>query len=131
MPSSRLRIVLAVGACVLTGPVLGFAEPGSQSGPNAATSGAPDAADPGRAGSWIHVDPQTGKRVPRPAGAAAVPPDPAFSTSHRGLVEKSAPGGGVMVDLQGRFRSAATATVGADGKSHLDCVPPGTAARQE
>ena len=131
MRSSRLRIVLAVGACVLTGPVLGFAEPGSQPGTNAATSGAPDAADPGRAGSWIHVDPQTGKRVARPAASVAIAADPAFSTSHQGLVEQPAPGGGMMLNLQGRFRSAATATVGVDGKAHVECVPPGTAARKE
>ena len=131
MPSPHLRVVIAVGVCVLTGPVLGLAEPGSEPGTNAATSGAPGAADPGRAGSWIHVDPRTGKRVPRPAGAAAVPPAPAFSTSHQGLVEKPAPGGGIMIDLQGRFRNAATATVGADGTVHRDCVPPGMAAPKE
>ena len=123
MPSLRLRVVVAVGVCVLTSPVIGFTEPG----PAPATQAGPDAA----AGSWIHVDPQTGKRVPRPAGAAVVPPVPAFSTSHQGLVEKPAPGGGMMVDLQGRFRSAATATVGADGTVHRDCVPPGTAAQEE
>ena len=131
MPSPRLGVVIAVGVCVLTSPIVGFAEPGPEAPANAAASGAPDAAAPARAGSWIHVDPQTGKRVPRPAGAAAVPPDPAFSTSHRGLVEEPAPGGGMMIDLQDRFRSAATATVGADGKAHRDCVPPGTAAGKE
>jgi hypothetical protein len=37
----------------------------------------------------------------------------------------------MMLNLQGRFRSAASATVGADGKVVLDCVAPGTAARKE
>lgn len=131
MASPRLRLVIAVGVCVLTNPIVGLAEPGPEPATNVATSGAPDAATPARAGQWIHVDPQTGQRVPPPAGRAAVTVDPAFSTSHAGLVEQPAPGGGVMVDLQGRFRSAATATVGADGKAHLDCVPPGTAGRKE
>ena len=54
-----------------------------------------------------------------------------FSTSHQGLVEKPAPGGGMMIDLQGRFRSAATATAGADGTPVVDCIQPGTAARGE
>jgi hypothetical protein len=131
MPWSRLRVVIAVGVCLLTSPVVGLAEPGPGSATNAAASAAADGATPARAGSWINVDPQTGQRIPAPPGGVAIPASPAFSTSHQGLVEEPAPGGGVMVDLQGRFRSAATATVGADGKSHLDCVPPGTAARQE
>ena len=51
----------------------------------------------------------------------------AYSTSHEGLVETPSPvpGGGVMVDLQGRFLSPLTATVGADGKiemRHAPCV---------
>ena len=129
MRSSRLRIVIAVGVCVLTSPVVTFAEPGSAPATKAGASA--DAAAPGRAGSWIHVDPQTGKRVARPAVSAAIAADPAFSTSHQGLVEQPAPGGGMMLNLQGRFRSAATATVGADGKAHVECVPPGTAARKE
>jgi hypothetical protein len=131
MSSPRLRVVVAVGVCVLTSPIVGFAEPGSEPATNAATSSAPDAAAPARAGQWIHVDPQTGQRIPPPAGRAAVAVDPAFSSSHQGLVEEAAPGGGVMIDLQGRFRSAATATIERDGKAHLDCVPPGMGARKE
>jgi hypothetical protein len=131
MPSSRLCVVIAVGVCVLTRPVVGLAEPGPKSATNAAASAAADGAAPARADSWINVDPQTGQRIPAPPGGVAIPASPAFSTSHQGLVEEPAPGGGVMIDLQGRFRSAVTATVGADGKSHLDCVPPGTAARQD
>jgi hypothetical protein len=37
----------------------------------------------------------------------------------------------MMIDLQGRFRSAATATVAADGKPVVDCIQPGTAGRGE
>jgi hypothetical protein len=115
MPSRRLSSLIAAGALVCTLPSGVFADP------------AADPAAPGAAGSWINVDPQTGKRIPVPSSGAGVqvPADPAFSTSHSGLVEQAAPGGGVMVDLQGRFRSAATATVGPDGTVHLDCVTPG------
>ena len=123
----RLRAAMAIAIATT---FLAGARPAAADDANAPTSGAPNAA-PGRAGQWIHVDPQTGKRVPAPAGGVAIPADPAFSTSHAGLVEQPAPGGGVMIDLQGRFRSAATATVGPDGKAHPDCVPPGTAAGKE
>lgn len=125
----RLRAAMAIAIATT---LLAGARPAAADDANAAPDSAPNAA-PGRAGQWIHVDPQTGQRVPPPpaAGRAAVPVDPAFSTSHAGLAEHPAPGGGMMVDLQGRFRSAATATVGADGKADLDCVPPGTAAGKE
>ena len=129
MPSPRLRVVIAVGVCVLTSPSIGRAEPGSEPAPNTASSDAPTAG--ARPGSWVQVDPQTGKRVPLSARGVTIPPDPAFSTSHQGLVEKPAPGGGMMIDLQGRFRSAATARLGTDDKPHVGCVPPGTAAAKE
>lgn len=109
MPSPRLLIVIAIGACIVVDPSVVTADPATQ------------------AGSRINVDPQTGMRIPGPTGAVALPPDPAFSTSHSGLSEQPAPGGGVMVDLQGRFRSAATATIGPDEKAHVDCVTPGAA----
>ena len=116
MPSSRFVVLLAAGALLAATPRAALADP------------APDAGAAAAAGSWINVDPATGKRIPVPSGVIALPADPAFSTSHSGLVERPAPGGGVMVDLQGRFRSAATATVGPDGKAHVDCVAPGGAA---
>jgi hypothetical protein len=124
------------GACILTSPIVGLAEPGTEPPTNAATNAPPSGssnnlAAPGRAGQWIKVDPQTGARVAPSAPTAAMALVPAFSTSHQGLVEEAAPGGGVMIDLQGRFRSAATGTVGTDGKAIVDCVPPGTAAREE
>jgi hypothetical protein len=130
MPSPHFRILITTGIFVLTSPVAGRAEPASEPASGTVSSEA-SIGGAGGAGSWVHVDPQTGQRVPGPARAAAVPPDPAFSTSHQGLVAKPAPGGGMMIDLQGRFRSAATATVDTDGTVHRDCVPPGTAARKE
>jgi hypothetical protein len=36
----------------------------------------------------------------------------------------------MMIDLHGRFRSAATATVGADGQADVECLPPGTAGQR-
>ena len=131
MPLPRLPVVVALGVSVLTSPLVGLAEPGPEGSTDAAASSAPAAAAPGRAGSWIQVDPQTGKRIPGRPLPAAIAADPAFSTSHSGLVEEAAPGGGMMINLQGRFRSAATATVGADGKPIVGCLPPGTAGRKE
>ena len=117
MPSPRRLVLVAIGASVCLGGAPALADPPAES-----------AAAPA-AGSWINVDPQTGKRIPLPDGVVQLPADPAFSTSHSGLVEQPAPGGGVMVDLQGRFRSAATATVGPDGRAHVDCIAPGATER--
>ncbi len=46
----------------------------------------------------------------------------AVSTSHEGLVEVDAPGGGTMVDLQGRFRSLSIAETDADGNITVKCL---------
>jgi hypothetical protein len=77
----------------------------------------------GASGMIIHIDPQTGEfgRTPAP-GTVPLQLSPqernAFSTSHQGLVEipSSVPGGGVKLDLQGRFHSPLAVTVDPDGK---------------
>lgn len=77
-------------------------------------------------GMRAYIDPATGELTSQPVvpelqprGAAAAA---ATSTSTQGLVEQPAPGGGVMVDLQGRFQNEMRATIGADGAMHTDCV---------
>lgn len=74
----------------------------------------------------VYIDPVTGEFAEPPAGAAPAL-SASSSTSHAGLVETRSrvPGGGVTVDLQGRFRSSLVATMGTDGKiaiRHLPCV---------
>ena len=84
-------------------------------------------------GMVIHIDPQTGavRNTPAP-GTVSVQLTPklqnALSTSHQGLTEiqNSVPGGGVKVDLQGRFQSPLVATIDANGQlkvQHLHEVP--------
>lgn len=79
----------------------------------------------GTAGMTVYKDPETGRLMP-------VPPEElrqlltedirrAASMSHEGLVETTAPGGGVMVDLQGRFQNVMWATTGPDGLVTADC----------
>jgi hypothetical protein len=123
VPSPHLVIAVVLGLFATLGSVAARAEDGRESAAQHGTQTVPDA----RAGQWIHVDPQTGQRIARPPAAAAIAANPAFSTSHRGLAEQPAPGGGTMIDLQGRFRSAATATTGADGTAHVHCIGPGAA----
>src|SRR5205823_1768872 len=82
----------------------------------------------GQAGQRIYIDPRTGRLTGAPADARAAQEEMqefALSTSHEGLVETPLPGGGSMVDLQGRFRSPLIATVGVDGKLTID-HPPAT-----
>ena len=116
MSFRAFRPLVVLGACCLLTPHPASAEP---------------SAPAGRAGSWVQVDPQTGQRVPSQGRTVAIPPSAAFSSSHSGLVEVPAPAGGMMIDLQGRFRSAAIATVDADGHARVNCIPPGTAAPRE
>ena len=74
---------------------------------------------PGEAGMIATIDPETGETVVS-AGSGD-----AFNTSDEGLVEvpSTAPGGGMMVDLQGRFQNTAVATVCDSDSVHIRCVP--------
>ena len=85
------------------------------------------AAVPGSApGMMIYIDPKTGTFLKEPApGHVPLELSPqlqnALSTSHEGLVEvpSSVPGGGVKLDLQGRFQSPLFGTIDADGKLRM------------
>jgi hypothetical protein len=93
----------------------------------------PATAPNGAAGMMVYIDPQTGAILKEPApGSVPLQLTPqlqaAFSTSHQGLVEvpNSVPGGGVILDLQGRFQSPVFATIDANGKvkiQHLREMP--------
>jgi len=80
------------------------------------------------AGQMLYVDPATGQIVDTPT--ASDPKDlqaalaSALNTSDEGLViERSkVPGGGMMVNLQGRFQNTQTATVDANGTLNAPCV---------
>ena len=81
----------------------------------------------------VHIDPKTGAILKEPAaGTVLLRMTPqlqnAISTSHEGLVEvpSSVPGGGIKVDLQGRFQSALIGTIDANGQlkmQHLEAIP--------
>lgn len=78
----------------------------------------------------VYVDPKTGAILHEPPQQIAPEelPTPA-SQSGEGLVERPAPGGGVMIDLQGRFMSPITATAAPDGAPHVECHGPQPGAR--
>ena len=95
--------------------------------------GQPAGAIEGASGMRIYRDPVTGEFGDPPVEAPAqvsVPPDDALSTSSEGLVETPSPvpGGGVMIDLQGRFRSPLIATQDAEGKITIQHLPSGPSA---
>jgi hypothetical protein len=84
-------------------------------------------------GMIVYIDPQTGEILPEPApGAQPLRLSPAdqnaFSTSHVGLVQVpgSVPGGGVRLDLRGRFQNPFIAVVGEEGTAavgHFEKLP--------
>lgn len=106
-------------------------ESGARAVPQA--GGKPAAGTEGASGMTIHIDPRTGAILKEPVpGTVPLKLTPqlknALSKSHEGLVEtpSSVPGGGVKVDLQGRFQSPLVVTIDADGKvklQHLDELP--------
>ncbi len=93
----------------------------------ASAAAAEDAAAPRPGALRAHIDPATGKFTTPPPGTAVTALPEALETSGEGLVEEpgTSPAGGVTVNLRGRFRSMATATVGADGKVSTHCEPAG------
>lgn len=80
------------------------------------------------AGVRVYKDPQTGEFA-QPSStdiSTAASVARSFSRSHVGLVEvlnTEVQGGGVKMDLQGRFRSHFVATKDTDGKLSVRCVP--------
>jgi hypothetical protein len=145
-PVSRrpITLLLAAGACSLVAvqpAVSGEGHPGSPEETQEASAAA--VAQPvqkvtgevaaGASGMLIHIDPSTGRIVKQPApGTVPLQLTPqelnALSTTGKGLVEvpSAVPGGGVRIDLQGRFQSPVFATVGPDGKlviRHLQEIP--------
>ena len=125
-----LRSLLgAAVCCAVAAPPSSAAEdaPAAQP-PGAAQASAalPSATAEGFGGMTIHIDPKTGAILSQPApGSEALQFTPdqqrAFSTSQQGLREVAGtePGGGIKVDLQGRFQSPLIATMGADGKVRM------------
>jgi hypothetical protein len=134
MKLHRFTHLLGVIACFAASAQSGLAE---ESKPSMAAPARADVA-PSKAapGMNVYIDPQTGAFLSEPApGAPPLELSPAerdaLSTSHQGLVEvpSPVPGGGVKLDLQGRFQSPLMGTVGPDGNvtmqhQQLD-VPPG------
>ena len=86
----------------------------------------PQVLNTGEAGMRVYIDPATGEFLqgpPHPLVTEAVKDinDP-FSTSSEGLQQVPAPvGGGVMVDLKGRFQQTVTATIDDSGKVTAVC----------
>ena len=136
--------LLAVGAGVAVAAPHAFpgesqpAPSGQKQTGSGASAAQPPAEQPaavpgGAAGMMIYIDPQTGAILKEPAPGTVplqLTPDlqKALSTSHQGLVEvpSPVPGGGVTVDLQGRFQSPLFDTIYADGKlkmRHLHATP--------
>jgi hypothetical protein len=76
----------------------------------------------------VCIDPATGALTSQPTGAGAAPvgkdTERSLSTSSEGLreVPSPVPGGGTMVDLQGRFRNVSVATVDENGDLEAPCV---------
>jgi len=84
-------------------------------------------------GMRVYRDPQTGQLGPPPTGVVphglTISEQRMLSRSDQGLKSRTLPSGGVAIDLQGRYRNMAIATVGADGQTTVNCaITPAEAA---
>jgi hypothetical protein len=133
---NRIKPLIAIGtalAAVAVWVVLGVSpDTGERTASPAGESPAVSAA-----GYVVHIDPVTGRLASTPQGAAPAMFDEEMlnrlSTSSEGLVVQPSPvpGGGVMVDLQGRFQNAFVATVDDSGRVDATCVSSPVAADGE
>lgn len=89
-------------------------------------------------GYRAYIDPETGELTSPPeiqettSERLHLSPEEmnAMSTSSDDLVEEPLPGGGYMIDLQGRFQSSVFATVDKSGKTIISHTPPKEAAKE-
>jgi hypothetical protein len=82
------------------------------------------------AAQTVTIDPDTGDFIDppaaeQPARGQAAPIASALSSYHGDLVAvpSPTPGGGLMVDLRGRFQQVMKATMGPDGSPQVYCEP--------
>ena len=126
VPHRLLTSLLGLAACFMAVPA-GHTQTGADTPAPPSPAGKPDPAPSGTPGMRVYVDPQTGAVLPGPPpGAVPLPLTPQeqnqLSTSHEGLVgvPSAVPGGGVRIDLQGRFQSPLIGTIGTDGKVKIE-----------
>ena len=80
-------------------------------------------------GMKVYIDPETGEFLDSPPEKLPAEiqraDEEAISTSHEGLeeIKVDKPGGGVMIDLKGRFQHYQNATTDADGNITIRCTP--------
>lgn len=122
----RPIIILVAAACAGcasqgTSPALDTSPAVSADPPSAQTAPAPERA----AGMRVYKDPQTGKFIAPPTAPALPPREGLVAPAPVDLQEtvNTVPGGGIKVDLQGRFRSHSIATKDAEGNVSIRCVP--------
>jgi hypothetical protein len=141
MPSQflRLRFLFVVGLLVipLTPAVSGTSTAGKAARsagrhPTRAVATVRPALPPGFAGMTVGLDPQTGRvGLPAPGQAPRLSAEELqmVSRSQAGLLEHRLPGGGVYIDLDGRFQDLIFVRIGPDGRPTYQCVEDSAAAR--
>lgn len=122
----RMALWLLAAGFVLLAGTAGAADPEPAAGETPATTeqtvNEDEPAPEPAAGLKVVVDPATGALVvpsrTKRLSLSQLSPEmrEALSTSSDGLVEVTTANGTVLVNLQGRFRSASIATVGEDGQ---------------
>jgi hypothetical protein len=65
----------------------------------------PAAPGDGHSGMKAYIDPETGEFTDRAPEGTQPPEDPGLAAEADPLEERDAPGGGKMVDLEGRYRA--------------------------
>ena len=124
--TARIDVIIVFAGMLCAGCASSGVFPASSpSETSLTTAGPPSSA---HAGVRVYKDPRTGEFTQPSSTDTSTTASVArsFSRSHEGLAEvlnTEVLGGGVKMDLQGRFRSHFIATKDADGKLSVRCVP--------
>jgi hypothetical protein len=123
----RVKPLIVAGVAVISAAAwLALASVGGEDG-DAAQVPTATASVPAVAGYVVHIDPATGEFVAQAQSTVSVVLDESMrnslSTSSEGLevVPSPVPGGGMMVNLQGRFQNMFVAAVDETGRVAASC----------
>lgn len=125
--SCRNVVILALALALASSAAIAAGADSDRPGAAAAevTTAPSPAAAVGIGGLRAYRDPATGQLMPAPADAVlttGMELAPISSQSVEGLAARTLSNGTIAIDLQGRFMSFSTITLGADGERSTHCV---------
>jgi hypothetical protein len=114
------RIVFIVVFALAAVAAVWFIQPSEDVPDNSPTG---EAMSSPQSGMIVNIDPATGKPMETIPTNSVVPDATSSSTKDLVVVPSQTPGGGEMIDLQGRFQNSAVVSIADSDSVTIECVP--------